>query len=146
MCYIEIPSQWILFDAHYFHLCFLCLLKARTLSCCTGFCTSGFSLRVVFLSTSFSLFGLLPFQDHQTVQHKSDWQCITIAMCFSFIQSYCVKSTKTRLASLINSSPGMNDSIRSFKQTCHIIECSWKSTHLQVHYQYLKQLNGFLTT
>lgn len=76
-----------LFEACYFDLS-LCLFKAMTWPCCTGFCTSSFS--VVLLSICFSLFGCLPLQDRQTVQHKSDWQCITAAMCFSFTHTYDV--------------------------------------------------------
>lgn len=45
-------------------------------------------LRVELVSISLPLFGRLSLQDHQTVQHKSDWQCITAAMCFSFTQRY----------------------------------------------------------
>lgn len=72
-----------------------CLLNARTLSCCTGVCASSLGLRVALICVSFSLLGCLPLQDHQTLQHKSDWQCITAAIFLSRRDTKCKLLTGT---------------------------------------------------
>lgn len=93
--YIKMLSHCSLFDAQYFLVVPLCLLNARTLSCCTGVCTSSLGLMVALICFSFSLLGCLPLQDHQTLQHKSDWQCITAAIFLSHRDTKCKLLTGT---------------------------------------------------
>lgn len=60
--------------------------------------------------------------------------------CLSILDE--VAPVKSNAARLINSTPWINDSIRSFKHICHKTEHLWKSTQQLVHYQHLKK--GFL--
>lgn len=46
----------------------------------------------------------------------------------------------TRKVLSVNHSPWLNDNIRDFRRKCRKVERLWKSTHLQVHRLYLKDL------
>lgn len=51
-----------------------------------------------------------------------------------------VAPLKTRLISAVNTSPWINDVIRSFRCVCQKTERLWKATQLQVHRLHLKEL------